>query len=152
FELTQGDPLSHFVAFGSVSGRFGNFGQTDYSMASDMLAKIVSQVAAGRPECRGVTFHWPAWAEAGMAMRPESRVVLESAGHRFMPLAEGCAHVVAELEAGCPEPEVLIADAGRNFEAAGSMLDAALQDEFQRLQPIVDESPMIDGIDFLEPG
>jgi acyl transferase domain-containing protein/NAD(P)-dependent dehydrogenase (short-subunit alcohol dehydrogenase family)/acyl carrier protein len=152
FELTRGDPLSHFVAFGSVSGRFGNFGQSDYSLASDMLAKVVSQLAASRPGCRGVTFHWPAWAEAGMAMRPESRVVLESAGHRFMPLAEGCAHVLAELEAGCPEPEVLIADAGRNVEAAGSMLDAALREEFQPLQPIADESPMIEGIDFLEPG
>src|SRR5262249_28752593 len=33
--LTRQDPLAFFVAFGSVSGRFGGHGQTDYSLASD---------------------------------------------------------------------------------------------------------------------
>src|SRR5262245_22746307 len=34
-ELTQRDPLKYFAAFGSVSGRFGGVGQTDYCTAND---------------------------------------------------------------------------------------------------------------------
>lgn len=108
--LLANDPLEHFIGFGSVSGRFGNVGQSDYSMASDWLAKVVGHLRTERPSVSATTFHWPAWDEVGMAARPESRVVLEAAGSHFLPIAEGCAYVIGELEAGCPEAEVLIVE------------------------------------------
>ncbi|MCA9266252.1 MAG: SDR family NAD(P)-dependent oxidoreductase, partial [Planctomycetales bacterium] len=40
-DLTREDPLDHFVAFGSISGRFGANGHADYSLANDTLAKLV---------------------------------------------------------------------------------------------------------------
>ncbi|MEM9644448.1 MAG: beta-ketoacyl synthase N-terminal-like domain-containing protein, partial [Planctomycetota bacterium] len=40
-KLTESDPLEWFVGFGSISGRFGANGHTDYSLANDMLSKCL---------------------------------------------------------------------------------------------------------------
>jgi acyl transferase domain-containing protein/NAD(P)-dependent dehydrogenase (short-subunit alcohol dehydrogenase family) len=135
--LTREDPLEVFIAFGSVSGRFGGHGQTDYSLASDMLAKLVQRFRMERPDCASVAFHWPAWDEIGMAMRAESRAALELAGQRFMPPNEGLEHLFAELNAGAPEGEILILDGPGTLDLDGSM------------QPAVDDAvqmPFIEGI------
>jgi acyl transferase domain-containing protein/acyl carrier protein/NAD(P)-dependent dehydrogenase (short-subunit alcohol dehydrogenase family) len=110
FALTRNDNLQYFIGFGSTSGRFGGVGQTDYSLASDLLAKMTGKYATERPECKVVCFHWPAWDEVGMAVRPESKVVLKGVGMEFMPTKEGLAHVINELVSGTPEREVLIVD------------------------------------------
>jgi hypothetical protein len=149
--LTSDDPLDFFVAFGSVSGRFGGVGQTDYSMASDLMAKLVSAMRRRRPGCRATTIHWPAWADVGMAMRPESRVVLEAAGQKFMPLAEGCAHLLSELDAGCPEAEVLFCTsdmpaAAQGLTQANETTDACIS------ECLVSDSPLVDGINDMVAG
>ncbi len=109
-ELTAIDSIAYFVGFGSAAGRFGGMGQTDYAMASEQLATLTGKLRQDRPSCRAVTFHWPAWGETGMAVRPQTRVMLEMADRRFMPVEEGIAHLIRELEAGLPEAEVLIFD------------------------------------------
>ncbi len=108
-ELTKSDGLTHFIAFGSVSGRFGVPGQTDYSLASDLLCKLVTAHRRRTSLAGAVTFHWPAWDGAGMSMRPETKLAIDFAGQAFLAHSEGVAHLLAEIEAGCPEPEVLIA-------------------------------------------
>ncbi|MFG0333117.1 MAG: C45 family autoproteolytic acyltransferase/hydrolase, partial [Maioricimonas sp. JB049] len=108
--LTQEDPLEHFIGFGSTSGRFGGLGQTDYSLASELLCKLCAAVRWLRPEVRAVGIHWPPWDEIGMAARPESRLALSASGLTFMPPAEGAAHVIDELRAGAPDAEVLFVD------------------------------------------
>lgn len=107
--LTAADPIEAIVGFGSVSGRFGGLGQVDYSLASDLLAKVLGahRRATG---IASTTFAWPAWGDVGMAMRPESRIALESVGQAFMPAAEGIEHLVRELEAGLPESEIVLLD------------------------------------------
>jgi acyl transferase domain-containing protein/NAD(P)-dependent dehydrogenase (short-subunit alcohol dehydrogenase family)/acyl carrier protein len=110
-DLTRDDPLKHFIGFGSISGRFGANGHTDYSAANDMLAKQVDWFRGVRPDCRSVTFHWHAWDDFGMAVKPEVRLALEMVDIQFMPSREGLAHFISELEAGLPEPEVLITSA-----------------------------------------
>lgn len=107
--LTANDPLERVIGFGSVSGRFGGLGQADYSLASDLLAKLVT-AHRRRTGVAACTFHWPAWDEVGMAVRPESRFALEASGQTFMPVAEGCGHVLREIAAGLPENEVVILD------------------------------------------
>ena len=109
-ELTWDDPLQHFVAFGSISGRFGANGQTDYSMTNDMMAKLVDWYRKKRPEVAAVTFHWHAWGDVGMATRPETELGLQQIAMQFMPAREGLQHLCRELEAGAPESEVLITD------------------------------------------
>ena len=110
-ELTKEDPLRHFVAFGSMSGRLGMTGQTDYSAANDLLAKQIDSLRHARPECRSVAIHWHAWGETGVAARPELQATFASLDIKFMPPAEGVAHLIRELESGTPESEVLLTDA-----------------------------------------
>ena len=107
-ELTRTDPLKHFIGFGSISGRFGANGHTDYSAANDMLAKQVDWFRSVRPDCRSATFHWHAWDDVGMATKPETRLALEMVNMVFMPAREGIEHLLNELEAGLPDAEVMI--------------------------------------------
>jgi malonyl CoA-acyl carrier protein transacylase len=109
-QATRADPLRHFVALGSISGRFGANGHTDYSLANDLLAKLMVAARHERPGLAATAFHWHAWDDAGMATRPETRLALEMAGVRLMPAREGIGHLVAELEAGLPAAEVVITD------------------------------------------
>ena len=109
-QATLTDPLEWFVTFGSISGRFGANGHTDYSLANDMMAKIVDRYRSERPEVRSLTFHWHAWGDIGMATKPEARLALEMIDMKFMPAREGIAHFLRELEFGGDEPEVLITD------------------------------------------
>lgn len=112
-EATMDDPLEWFVGFGSISGRFGANGHTDYSLANDMLAKVVGRLRQQRPDVRCVTFHWHAWGDIGMATKPEAKLALEMIGMEFMPASEGLQHFLSEFEHGGNMPEVLITD--RNY-------------------------------------
>ena len=110
--LAAVDPatLEAVIGFGSTSGRLGGHGQADYSLANDMLAKLVGSLRQRRAGLRGTVFHWHAWDEVGMASRPESRFVLEQFGLKFMPLAEGVRRFMDEVEAGLPDAEVLVTE------------------------------------------
>jgi len=109
-QATKSDLLEWFVTFGSISGRFGANGHTDYSLANDMMAKIVDRYRSQRPEVRSLTFHWHAWGDIGMATKPEAKLALEMIDMEFMPARDGIAHFMRELEFGGNEPEVLITD------------------------------------------
>ncbi len=112
-DATQDDPLEWFVGFGSISGRFGANGHTDYSLANDMLAKVIGQLKERRPETACVTFHWHAWGDIGMATKPEAKLALEMIGMEFMPADQGLQHFLNELQFGGHRTEVLITD--RNY-------------------------------------
>ena len=104
------DPLEWFIGFGSISGRFGANGHTDYSAANDMLAKMIGRLSADRPNTRCLTFHWHAWGDIGMATKPEAKLALDMIGMEFMPAQEGLQHFLNEIENGGDEHEVLITD------------------------------------------
>ncbi len=109
-ELTQNDPLRYFFGFGSISGRWGSIGQTDYCLASDMLCKLVNWYRKQRPEVRACSFHWQPWDEVGMAARNETRGGGLLDELKLLSPKEGIEHFMAELLAGVPENEVLITD------------------------------------------
>lgn len=126
-ESTAQDPIEYFVGFGSISGRFGANGHTDYSLANEMLCKQIDWYAAKRPEVTAIGFHWHAWGDVGMATKPETRLALEMIDMQFMPASEGIEHLVRELECGEGETEVLITDDRyyRMFFPAESLVSAA---------------------------
>lgn len=138
---TSGDPLQAFVAFGSISGRFGSLGQTDYCLANEMLAKLVDRYHSLRSDVPATVFHWPAWGEVGMAVRPETKSLLERFDLKFMPTLEGSNHLINELVAGLPEREVLIADPD-----CRPVLAAAVQQSMADLSPQLGDNgrPAID--------
>ncbi len=110
FQATRADPLRYFLAFGSISGRFGGLGQTDYCMANELLAKLIGKLRTERPDCRSTLFAWHSWDEVGMAVRPESKHIKDLHGIRYMPTKEGAEHLIQEILSGLSESEVLITD------------------------------------------
>ncbi|MBT6154257.1 MAG: acyltransferase domain-containing protein [Planctomycetaceae bacterium] len=109
-ELTMQDPLRYFAAFGSVSGRFGGVGQTDYCVANEMVAKLIDWFRRQRSDCPAAVFHWHAWDDVGMAVRPESKHIAKLHNIVFMPSLEGVDHLTNEMRAGLPEGEIVITE------------------------------------------
>ena len=109
-ELTRDDAPRFFFGFGSISGKWGSIGQTDYALASDMLAKLIDWYRAQRPDCRAACFHWQPWADIGMAAREETRGGQMLQGLKLLPAAEGVQLFVEELLAGAPDPEVVVTE------------------------------------------
>jgi NAD(P)-dependent dehydrogenase (short-subunit alcohol dehydrogenase family) len=97
--------LEFLVAFSSVSGRFGNAGQTDYAAANDLLAKLILHAAARRPKTRCFAIDWSAWSGIGLAARSGAADVLREAGLDLIDPAPGAALFHDELLAGgdCPK-------------------------------------------------
>ena len=107
-ELTRNDPLQWFVAFGSLSGRFGNFAQADYAMANELLAKQLVWLRTARPDCRCTVIHWPGWSDVGMAAREQGKEGLRRGHHNFLEPDQGMAHLLNELTQETPASEVVI--------------------------------------------
>jgi acyl transferase domain-containing protein/NAD(P)-dependent dehydrogenase (short-subunit alcohol dehydrogenase family)/acyl carrier protein/3-hydroxymyristoyl/3-hydroxydecanoyl-(acyl carrier protein) dehydratase len=150
--LTADDPLDYFVAFGSTSGRFGGLGQTDYSMASDLLVKICDAVRTRRPSVAAIGFHWPPWADVGMAARPESKIALQASRLAFMPPLEGAAHVVDELLSAALEGELLFLDKPDLIDSDKTMPTAAEKAAYSRREAGLREAPLLDTIDAVQEG
>lgn len=141
--LTRDDPVKYFVGFGSISGRFGANGHTDYSLANDMLAKLIGWYREQRPEVAATTFHWHAWDDVGMATRPETRLALEMINMRFMPAREAVEHLIRELEAGAPEAEVLITD--ERYHRVFNPVETREREVYRdvRPKPVANELPLL---------
>jgi acyl transferase domain-containing protein len=110
-ELTRNDPVEYFFGFGSISGRLGSSGQSDYCMASDLLCKLISWYRTSRPNCHAVGIHWHGWDEFGMAAKPEVQAMFKRTNApKPMPASEGVRHFIREIFAGAPSTEVMITD------------------------------------------
>ncbi|MEW6650707.1 MAG: SDR family NAD(P)-dependent oxidoreductase, partial [Chloroflexota bacterium] len=136
-ELQQRGKLpAHMILFGSVAGRFGNSGQTDYSAANDLIAKMSSNLKIHHPQMRMVTIDWSAWAQVGMASRGYIPQLMEMGGIDQMPPHLAAGLVYAELAASDSHSEVILsgslgslelpsrADGGLDIEAANRALVA----------------------------
>lgn len=107
-DLTADDPLEYILGFGSITGRFGSAGRTDYASACELQAKLLGLLRRCRPACRMATIHWHPWAEVGMMM--STRAAGVGPGVPLMPKDEGVRHLIEELQAGTPEPETVVVD------------------------------------------
>ena len=146
WDHTANDNLSYFVGFGSTSGRFGGLGQTDYSMASDLLCRMGWQFGTERPDCRVFGIHWPPWGEVGMAARPESRFALESAGLKFVEPNEGISHLLDEFDINAFDGEVAIVDRDMSLDPEGQARDAQFITAAHQLTDQVQSMAFVDGI------
>ncbi|HUG92877.1 MAG TPA: C45 family autoproteolytic acyltransferase/hydrolase [Planctomycetaceae bacterium] len=146
-ELTRRDPLKYFAAFASVSGRFGGVGQTDYCLANEMLAKLVDWYRTARPECRSAVFHWHAWDDVGMAVRPESKHITKLHNIRFMPAREGTRHLIDELLAGVPEREVVVTELQYCLQKYGVASVGRSSTPSAPMQSVPASSPVPDGVE-----
>ncbi|MDR1478273.1 MAG: SDR family NAD(P)-dependent oxidoreductase [Planctomycetaceae bacterium] len=108
--LLQNEPLKHFLAFGSCSGRLGSIGQTDYGLANDALAKLVSTYAGIKRDCRCICFAWGAWDEIGMAVKSGIKDSVALKGFLKIPPADAYKFILDELGLKTSDSEVMICD------------------------------------------
>jgi malonyl CoA-acyl carrier protein transacylase/acyl carrier protein len=87
-----------FVTFSSVTARFGNEGQIDYTAANDMLTKMLLKEKQDHPERDYKVYDWTAWEGAGMATNPTVKKVLEQRGLQFLPLELGVQFFISDLK------------------------------------------------------
>ncbi|WZX23438.1 SDR family NAD(P)-dependent oxidoreductase [Myxococcus stipitatus] len=113
---TWNDPLQFFINFGSGSGRYGNKGQTDYSLANSLVSKAGLVYGELRPGVRSVTIDWPVWMGAGIVENnADYQERLRAMGICVIHIDEGAYWFVEELLRGGAAGEVVIAD-DRTFE------------------------------------
>ena len=113
-EATAPDTLKFIAMFSSVSARFGNRGQVDYSLANETMNKIAQHLAKSRPATRVVALNWGPW-ESGM-VTPQLKHYFESRGIAVIKLDEGAKAFVTEVcqPAGSAPVEVVL---GHGFES-----------------------------------
>ena len=107
-EATREDKLAIFVAYGSIVGRAGNSGQTDYAAANALVASLLQ--AYFRKDSRHphlVTINWPAWESLGATANPDIAGLLRTAGATSVTPEEGSYWFLSELALG-GSPEVVI--------------------------------------------
>jgi len=95
----SGGELRFASCFTSVSGRFGNNGQTDYSAANSVLdAEMARLTASG--SCRAVAIAWTGWRDVGMATRGSFQAVFDAAGIDTISVEKGVEIFVGEALQG----------------------------------------------------
>ena len=95
----SGGELRFASCFTSVSGRFGNNGQTDYSAANSVLdAEMARLTASGT--CRAVALAWTGWRDVGMATRGSFQAVFDAAGIDTISVEKGVEIFVGEALQG----------------------------------------------------
>jgi NAD(P)-dependent dehydrogenase (short-subunit alcohol dehydrogenase family) len=88
------ETLKFLVFFGSVSGRFGNVGQVDYSAANEVLNKLADRLNRQWPG-KVTCINWGPW-DGGM-VSDELRRLYATAGVEVMPVVEGVAALLSEI-------------------------------------------------------
>lgn len=99
-------PPRWIVGMGSIAGRLGANGQSDYALANAWMAKMLNRFGR-KTGCHVCTFHWNPWDEVGMALRPESKILFQQMALWLMPVREGKRHFLAEMSREFPLPEVI---------------------------------------------
>ncbi|MCK5097010.1 MAG: SDR family oxidoreductase, partial [Desulfobacteraceae bacterium] len=62
---SKNDNLKYFIGFSSVAARTGNMGQSDYSMANEVLNKTLQKLSFENSECKYLAMNWGPW-DGGM--------------------------------------------------------------------------------------
>jgi NAD(P)-dependent dehydrogenase (short-subunit alcohol dehydrogenase family) len=108
------ESLKFLIFFSSISGRFGNIGQADYSAANEYLNKLAQQLDQSWPG-RVVAINWGPW-DAGM-VSDQLREIYHQKDIDLIPPAEGVRFFMSELvHRGPSAPEVVITCSARQIE------------------------------------
>ena len=98
------DALQHLVLFSSAAGFYGNPGQSDYSIANDILNKTAYRFKALHPQTQVLSFNWGPW-DGGM-VTPELKRMFKQRGVYIIGLDAGAKLLVSELASAsnrCPQ-------------------------------------------------
>ncbi|WP_016950936.1 SDR family NAD(P)-dependent oxidoreductase [Anabaena sp. PCC 7108] len=87
--------LQHLVLFSSVTGFYGNIGQSDYAIANEILNKSAHLIKQSHPQCHVVAINWGGW-DSGM-VTPQLKKAFAERGISIIPLEVGTQMLVNEL-------------------------------------------------------
>ncbi len=79
--------LEYLALFSSAAGFYGNNGQSDYSVANEILNKTAYQVRNLHPNCHVISFNWGPW-DGGM-VTPELKRYFQQRNVEIIPIHEG---------------------------------------------------------------
>lgn len=106
--------LRHLVLFSSVSGFFGNAGQTDYAMANETLNKLAHALQRRYPQCSVRAINWGPW-DSGMVSESLKKAYQER-NLAIVPTAVGANCFVNELQVRSAAPQIIVG--GGNYKVA----------------------------------
>ncbi|MFH1083976.1 MAG: SDR family oxidoreductase [Pseudomonadota bacterium] len=124
----EGRDYRFAVTFSSVTARFGNEGQADYTAANDFLGKALFREAQEHPDRTYKVYAWTAWSGVGMATHPTVMQVLRDRGIQFLPMDQGVKCFMADL-LDRQESEMVFSGLDFSFDRDGLLGDPA-QAEF----------------------
>lgn len=87
--------IEHLVLFSSVTGFYGNIGQSDYAIANEILNKSAHLFKQKYPQCHVVAINWGGW-DSGM-VTPELKKEFARRGIDIIPVEAGTQMLVREL-------------------------------------------------------
>ncbi|HKL82154.1 MAG TPA: SDR family NAD(P)-dependent oxidoreductase, partial [Desulfobacter sp.] len=88
----------YIIGFSSITARFGNEAQSDYTAGNDMMGAMIQASALKTPGLTYKVFDWTAWADIGMAAQGTIEAVLKEKGIAFLPVAQGVRFFQEELD------------------------------------------------------
>lgn len=91
----QPQQLQHLVLFSSVTGFYGNIGQSDYAIANEILNKTAHQFKKNYPNSHVVAINWGGW-DSGM-VTPQLKKAFAERGIDVIPIETGAQMLVNEL-------------------------------------------------------
>ena len=112
----------YFFTFSSVTARFGNEGQVDYTAANDYLGKTLFRQKQRHPDRTYKVYAWTAWGGVGMATNPTVKAVLEERGIQFLPMEQGVKFFMADL-LDRTESEMVFSGLDYSFDRDGLLGD-----------------------------
>jgi len=95
--VCEPENIKHLVLFSSAAGFYGNPGQSDYSIANDILNKTAYRFKANYPNTQVLSFNWGPW-DGGM-VTPELKRMFNARGVYIIPLDAGAKLLASELNA-----------------------------------------------------
>jgi len=87
--------LEYLVLFSSVTGFYGNVGQSDYAIANEILNKSAHLVKQRYPECHVVAINWGGWDSGMVTLELKKEFVRR--GIDIIPVETGTQMLVNEL-------------------------------------------------------
>ncbi len=134
----------YVIAFSSVTAKFGNEAQCDYTAANDMLTKLIMDYSRRNPHITGKVLGWTAWAEVGMAASGTVNTVLKERGVTFLPPARGVICFLNEI-ADHQETEAVFTGRDRELDVDGHFQTNCSRQSISPDFPLIDSLTLVDG-------
>lgn len=138
-DCVPAEQLQHLVLFSSVTGFYGNIGQSDYAIANEILNKSAHVMKQYYPNCHVVAINWGGW-DSGM-VTPELKKAFAERGIDIIPVEVGTKMLVKELNPKHHDTTQLVI--GSPLVPPPAPLDSELKTHYIRRRITVAANPFL---------